>query len=263
MDFDLEISIQGPLVPGPEPLRVVYATDANLLFGAVANMSTMLMMGAEVPPVLTVGIGYPVGPDLAVWARRRIYDFSATPDEWMLGVLSSSPLFGGEVKAGGAPLFFRFMSEELWPWIAGRYHVSEDRTYVGDSMGGQFGIYTLFNHHGFFKRYVIGSPEISWDLPRCFDYEANYAAAHDDLNAVVFLSAGGSEHVLSPAFDPIMRPFFARANRAAHTVRMGELLASRHYPSLKLKTLIFPEETHFTVVYALIPHGLRYVFQAP
>ncbi|MBZ5565053.1 MAG: hypothetical protein LAP13_21860, partial [Acidobacteriia bacterium] len=171
-------------------------------------------------------------------------------------------LMAGEVKGGGAPLFFRFMSEELWPWIAERYNVSNDRTYVGDSMGGLFGIYALLNHHGFFRRYVIGSPWICWDYPRCFEYEANYAAAHDDLDAIVFLSAGGAEHVRSPALDPGMSAIFAKADTAAHTVRMGELLAGRHYPSLKLKTLIFPEETHFTVVFALTAHGLRYVFQA-
>jgi hypothetical protein len=262
MDFDFEISIRGPLVAGPEPLPVVYATDANLWFGAVANASTLLMIGAEIPPVLTVGIGYPAGTDMAYVLRRRIYDFSPTSDEWFLKILGSSPFFAGEVKGGGAPLFFRFMSEELWPWIAQRYNVSEGRTYVGHSMGGLFGLYTLFNHHGFFKRYVIGSAGILWDYPLCFDYEANYAGAHDDLDAIVFLSAGGAEDVLSAAFDPSMRELFAKADTAAHTVRMGELLASHHYPRLKLKTLIFPEETHFTVVFAHIAHGLRYVFQA-
>jgi hypothetical protein len=43
---------------------------------------------------------------------------------------------------------------------------------------------------------------------------------------------------------------------------MGALLASRHYPNLKLKTLTFPEETHFTNSFAAMAHGLRYVFRA-
>jgi predicted alpha/beta superfamily hydrolase len=262
MDFDFEISIQRPLVPSPEPLPVVYSTDANYVFGAVANVSALLMMGGEIPPVLTVGIGYPVGADIAFVMRRRLYDFAPTPDEWQLGVYSSSPVIGGEVKAGGAPLFFQFMSEELWPWIAERYNVSGERTYVGNSMGGLFGVYLLLNHHGFFTRYVIGSPWICWDYPRCFDYESDHAAGHGDLAATVFLSAGGAEHVLSRTLDPGLAKVFAKASTAAHTVRMGKLLASRHYPSLKLKTLIFPEETHFTVPFAIIGHGLRYVFQA-
>jgi len=262
MDFDFEISIRGPLAAGPDPLPVVYATDANLFFGTFANVSVLLMAGSEIPPVLTVGIGYPAGADLAYVLRRRLYDFSPTSDDWYLKIAGSSPHFAGDVNGGGAPLFFRFMSEELWPWIAKRYNVSRDRTYVGDSMGGLFGIYTLFNHHGFFKRYIIGSASILWDYPLCFDYEASYAAAHKDLDAVVFLSAGGAEHVLGLAVDPSMRELFAKADTAARTVRMGELLASRHYPSLKLKTLIFQEETHYTVIFALISHGLRYVFQA-
>jgi hypothetical protein len=262
MDFDFEISIQLPMTVGPEPLPVVYSTDANLFFGAAASMSALLMGGSEIPPILTVGIGYPVGADVAYVMRRRLYDFSPTSDERQLSAFASWPLITGELKGGGAPLFFRFMSEELWPWIAERYNVSADRTYVGDSMGGLFGVYTLFNHPGFFRRYVIGSPEMDWDFPRCFDYEANYAAGHKDLDEVVFLSAGEAERVLSATLGPAMATIFAKADRAGHTARMGELLASRKYPSLKLKTLIFPEETHFTVVYALIPHGLRYVFQA-
>jgi predicted alpha/beta superfamily hydrolase len=115
MDFDYEISIQGPLMAGPEPLPVLYATDANLFFGGVANVSTILMIGAEIPPVLTVGIGYPVGTDMACFFRRRIYDLSATSDESYLKVFGSSAQFAGKLKGGGALLFFRFMSEELWP----------------------------------------------------------------------------------------------------------------------------------------------------
>jgi predicted alpha/beta superfamily hydrolase len=262
MDFDFQIYVQPPPVEIDVPLPVVYSTDANLGFGFAANMTTMLLMGGEIPPVLTIGIGYPVGLDLEYVTNRRMYDFSPTSDAFQLGQLSESALTEGAVKGGGAPLFARFMQEELWAWVSERYKVTDDRTYVGDSMGGLFGIYTLFNHPGFFGRYVIGSPWICWDHPLCFDYEAAYAESHDDLEAVVFLSAGGAEHVISPAFDPHTTEIFNRADTEAHTVKMGEILAGRSYPSLRLKTLIFPEETHFTVPYALTAHGMRYVFQA-
>jgi ferri-bacillibactin esterase len=262
MDFDFEISVQGPPIEWPEPLPVVYATDANFGFGAIANMTWMMLMGGEIPPILTVGIGYPAGADVAYVTQRRMYDFSPTEDEWQLGLLSSSPVTTGEVKGGGAPLFIRFMRDELWPWIASHYNVADDRTYVGDSMGGLFGTYVLLNHPGFFKRYVIGSPWLCWNKPLSFDYEAAYAADHRDLDAVVFLAAGGAEDVLSPALDPGLVKIFEAAETEALTVRMGELLARRNYPSLRLKTLIFPEETHFTVPFGLIAHGLRWVFSA-
>ena len=262
MDFDFKIFIHKPMLDMGESLPVIYATDANFGFGFTVNMNDMLLLGAEIPPALTVGIGYSVeGNDLEFVTNRRMYDFSPTVDSFQTGQLSESELTSGNVKAGGAPLFFQFMEEELWPWISQNFNVNGDRTYVGDSMGGLFGTYVLFNHTGFFDRYVIGSPWICWDHPLCFDYEQSYADTHDDLDAIVFLSAGGAEHVMSPAFDPNATEIFNRADTESHTVKMGELLASRNYPNLKLKTLIFPEETHFTVPYALMPHGLRYVFQ--
>jgi hypothetical protein len=74
------------------------------------------------------------------------------------------------------------------------------------------------------------------------------------------LAAGGAEHELSPMLDPNVATIFKIANTAEHTQRLGALLASRKFPNLRLKTMIFPDETHFTVPFALIPHGLRYVF---
>jgi len=261
MDLDLEIRILHPPVAPPQPLPVVYATDANMSFGIAANVIPLLVMGGEIPPVLTVGIGYPVGADLTYVLRRRQYDLTPTTDAWYLKMFGSSPLFAAELKGGGASQFFRFLSEELWPWIAERYNVSGDRTYVGHSSAGLFGVYALFNHHGFFRRYVIGSPGLDWDNPLCFDYEAKYAAEHKDLDAIVFLSAGEGESVVRPTLDSAMAAAFTKANFAENTVRMGELLRSRNYPSLKLKTKIFEEETHFTMPSIYMPHGLRYVFQ--
>ncbi len=260
MDFDFEITVQSPPVEIPMPLPVIYSTDANFGGGFAANLNWMLMMGGEIPPAYNVGIGYPAGDDLEYVTARRMYDFSPNRDDWQLGQLNESPLTSIDVEGGGAPLFIRFMIEELWPWLESNYNVSDDRTYVGDSMGGLFGCYTLLNHHGFFKRYVIGSPWICWNNPLVFDYEAAYAEANDDLDAIVYLAAGGAEDVLSPAFDPNATEIFKVAETEAHTRRLGELLAGRNYPSLTLKTMIWEEETHFTVPYALMAHGLRYVF---
>ena len=178
--------------------------------------------------VLTVGIGYPAGDDLEYVTSRRMYDFSPNVDEFQIDHLNASPLTSMEVKGGGAPDFIRFMTEELWPWIESNYNVTDDRTYVGDSMGGLFGCYTLFNHHGFFNRYIIGSPWICWNNPLVFDYEEQYFGANADLDAVVYIAAGGAEDVLSPAFDPHASEIFKVADTEAHTRRLGETLASRN-----------------------------------
>ena len=257
MDFDFEISIQPPPFEWPAPLPVVYSTDANLLFGFMADATLTLLMGGEIPPVLNVGIGYPVGADLAYIQTRRMYDL--LPGN---GSAAASAPIATNPAGGGASLFMRVIVEELSPWVSANYDVSDDRTYVGDSMGGMFGCYALLKHHGFFDRYVVGSPWICWDPPLVFDYEADYAAENDDLDAVVFLAAGGAEDALSPMLAPTLVETFRAANTAEHTQRLGSLLAGREFPNLRLKTVIFPDETHFTVPFALIPHGLRYVFNA-
>jgi predicted alpha/beta superfamily hydrolase len=136
MDFDFEISVQGPPIEWPEPLPVIYSTDANFPFGFGANASLMLLVGGEIPPVLNIGIGYPVGADLAYVQTRRMYDLLPTKDDPQLGNRNASSPMTTEAQGGGAPLFMRFMVEELWPWVTANYNVSDDRTYVGDSMGG-------------------------------------------------------------------------------------------------------------------------------
>ena len=100
-------------------------------------------------------------------------------DEFQVGQLSEPDLTAEKVTAGGAPEFIRFMRDELWPWLTDNFNVADDRTYVGDSMGGLFGTYVLLNHPGVFSRYVIGSPWICWDHPLCFNYEEAYAEDHD------------------------------------------------------------------------------------
>jgi predicted alpha/beta superfamily hydrolase len=127
-------------------------------------------------------------------------------------------------------------------------------------MGGLFATYTLFRQPDAFARYVIGSPWLCWNSCVSERYEQDYAATHTDLKATVFLAAGADEAVLRPGFPAPMASMYREADTAARTRRLGEALTSRNYPSLRLTTRIFPEETHFTIPAILLAHGLRNVF---
>ncbi len=261
-DVDFQIYVQRPVFEGPNPLPVVISTDANYMFGAIADMSTMLLTGGETPPTLNIGIGYPPKYDGAFVLARRTYDFSPAKDPYHQRMLEESGIAAsGKLDAGGAPNFFRFVSEELWPWVKQHYKTSDDRTLIGHSMGGLFGFYVLFNHAGFFQRYAFSSPWLAWADPVCFDYEKTYAAEHKDLDAALFMASGDSEHVTTAALPPPMRELFVRADIEGRTKRMGEMLASRKYKSLRLKRVVGPDANHFTSMLALIPQGLRFVFR--
>ncbi len=233
VDLDFEISIKLPLSPTEQPLPVVFTTDANLSFAFMANLSDLLLLGGDMPQVLTVGIGYPVGSDLGYVFERRAKDLVERTDH------------EGPSHDGVAPLFLRFIREELWPWLSERFHVSDDRTLRGHSLGGGFALYALFHGEGFFKRFVAGSPD-DIDFPSRFaSYEQSYAADHDDLNAVVFLGAGDAES--HPRFE-------------TNASEIGAALTARDYPSLTVKTVIFPDDSHLTAAVVATTHGMRWVF---
>ena len=71
--------------------------------------------------------------------------------------------------------------------------------------------------------------------------EQEHAVQHSDLAATVFLSAAGALK------EPEKLP------------RLAEALKGRNYPSLKLETRVFEDDTRFTEPFAMISIGLRVV----
>ncbi len=158
---DFEISIFAPPPEAEGPLPVVYFTDANVAVGLAANIVNLLQVGAEIPPVRLVCIGYPIADDLARWARLRTRDFTPTTDAALESGLAA--MAGGEVHGGGASAFLDFLTGELRPWVEARYQVTDDSALIGYSDGGLFAAYTLLHRPSSFRRYVIGSPTLSWN----------------------------------------------------------------------------------------------------
>jgi hypothetical protein len=248
---------------GDKPLPVVYGTDANLSAGTYVNTIDGLFLGGEIPPVIFIGIRYKLGdsPDFMQFVTNRTREFAPTEDKENQKVMEKMTL--REVKGGGAEDFLKFLTTELRDWVSERFNVSDDTTYIGDSMGGLFGLYTLFHQPTAFKRYVIGSPWQDWDHPKTFEYEEDYAKNNKDLEAIVYMASGAEEHIIGPYLEqinPVMVEIFSAAKTAEYTQQIIDRLKSRNYPNLRLKGLILEEETHFTITGALFARGLRYVF---
>ena len=256
-----EITVAPPPAGTEGPVGVVYFTDATTRIGTAVETVRSLSTTGEIPPLLLVGVGYPVRAEEAPWLRLRTRDFSPSPSPDPAQYAALAETIGAEaVETGGAPRFLDFLADELQPWVRDRYDVSDDAVYVGNSMGGLFGVYTLFHRPAAFRRYVIGSPWLCWDPETATAYEPAYAADHSDLDATVFMAAGTDEAVLPPAQPPAGQSLFRAADTAAHTRRLAEALEQRRYPSLDLTWRIFPEVTHFTMSGILIAQGLRAVY---
>ncbi len=256
-----EITVMKPEDVSDEPLPVIYLTDANNSLGTGCDVVNLLMLGGEIPPVILVAVGYPLEGDFNNFIKLRTRDFSPSLCKWQTPMQAElAEMSVEDIACGGAPKFLNFLTTELREFIGSKYNISDDSTYIGDSMGGLFGVYTLFHKPDSFKRYVIGSPWICWDYPLCFEYEKKYSENHNDLSAVVYMATGGDEHILYPNLPDAIVPLFKDAKTEEYSREMFKLLESRNYPSLNFRGKILDDETHFTMVSSIIGKGLKSVF---
>ena len=235
---------------------VLYVLDADLIFGMVTETIRTLQLFQELPEMLVVGIGYPVSDfNEALGLRARDLTPTANDEwlsEWLEKVSESLAVPPESSGTGGAGNFLQFIHEELMPFVHSNYRANtEDKTIAGLSFGGLFALYALFHHPNTFNRYIINSPSVWWDDKITFTYEANYAAANSSLSAKVFMSVGSLEESED---DPDSSAMVTNMQKLAKT------LQDRGYDSLELKTHLFEDETHLSVVPAAISKGLRAVF---
>jgi predicted alpha/beta superfamily hydrolase len=225
---------------GVRPYPILYALDANAGFGTLVEGHRMMSLRKDLPDVLIAGVGYPV-EDFAETLEVRRRDLTPTPDR---DDLAEGPRSEEAPRSGQADEFLRFLREELFPTIEGRYHVdSGDRGLLGVSFGGLFAVYALFTDPSAFRRYVIGSPSLWWDDGVLFDM-AEAAEKHDYAGVRVFLSVGAEEE------DTVVRD----------VRRLAGILQSERFRNLRLRSCAFEGETHLSVGGATLWRGLKEVY---
>ncbi|WP_432412917.1 alpha/beta hydrolase [Rasiella sp. SM2506] len=65
--------------------------------------------------------------------------------------------------SGGSATFIQFLERELQPFIASNYKISEEKTIIGQSLGGLLAAEILLKKPNLFNNYIIVSPSIWWD----------------------------------------------------------------------------------------------------
>jgi predicted alpha/beta superfamily hydrolase len=205
---------------------VLYGGDADDAFN-LSEMTRLLGVGdPRYPEVISVGIAY--GVDWQSKENMRERDFTMAKQEGK--------------PSGGASAYAAFIRNELIPLIESRYRVKTgDRTLGGGSLGATFCAYCLFTQPDLFNRYVLLSPGLREDVYRL---EETYAAAHADLPAIVYISAGTLDSYCLP-----------------HAKRFYDLLQKRQYPDLRCTLDIFEDESHVSGAFMGYLKGLRWVYE--
>jgi predicted alpha/beta superfamily hydrolase len=178
-DYRIMVSLPEGDVPYTGGYPVIYVVDGNAFFPALhaAKRAQERLKGS-----IVVAIGYP--SDTPYDFNRRAFDLSPP-----------QPAERNDPPQGGQDVFLDFIEKRLMPKVNERFKVDQDqRSLVGWSFGGMFGIYTLFTRPALFQHVVAVSPSLWWrdrfllEPERVFTQQAHAGKlnlTHSSLSIVV------------------------------------------------------------------------------
>ncbi|WP_448568963.1 alpha/beta hydrolase [Thalassotalea ganghwensis] len=124
---------------------VIYLTDAWYSFQIASGATRFPMNSGKMAEAILVGISYEKG---SKGPSSRIRDYTPSTDKsWRF-------------ETGNASGHSQFIRDTLIPFINRHYRTNDQRTFVGNSLGGLLGAYLLFNQPETFTSYIIGSPSV-------------------------------------------------------------------------------------------------------
>ena len=255
---EYQVSVAVPLGydASTENYSVLVGVDANGQFGILVETARILRLGRQIPPLIVVGIGFPVGGYQTLSRPRRLFELTPTEIEGYVELLAASfPDIPPPEGSGGAPELLHFIVDDAMPFVDSNYRTeASGRTLYGHSAGGSFALYGLLRSAGAFSRFLIASPALWWDDRAAFRQEAAYAESREDLPAKAFFSVGlGESDELAP---PV------KSGRMVSNLRdYLEVLDQRDYQDFTWNAHFFEGENHQSVVGPSISRGLRYLYQ--
>ncbi|MDH3429857.1 MAG: alpha/beta hydrolase-fold protein [Gammaproteobacteria bacterium] len=128
----------------------IYILDGGELYPLLRSYHRYLRLGGEAPEMILVAISY--GSSDYENGNDRSHDYTAPSDEreyW-----------------GGAEEFQDFLGSELLPFIESTYRSRSDRRIIfGQSIGGQFILYTALTQPTLFWGHIASNPALHRNLP--------------------------------------------------------------------------------------------------
>ena len=256
--FEVSVALpQRP--PPPQGYPIFYVLDADTAFATLTDVARNQedLLG----PVVVVGVGYPSRAEMI----NRRFDLTLPTDVSRLP--PAGP--GGWGPVGGAEAFYHFLQEELKPQIQARTRIDSRRQALfGHSLGGLFVLHVLFCHPEAFAVYIAGSPSIWWgerellrEVP-AFIQRQN----HDATRRRLLLTVGGLEAALNPeerrASEALQLPGydveFRRMRMVDNAAELGRRLQPLGKRGLDVEFVVFPDETHNSVIPAYLARGTRF-----
>lgn len=246
---DYEVFVSLPASYESDPQRrypVLYVTDADYSFPILRQVTRRVNLdGPVIEDFILVGLSY-ARNEGGTASRSRDY----TP-------IPCRPESRCELTHGGGGAYQAYLKDAVLPFIEGRFRADPDaRVLLGHSYGGLLGAQILFTEPEMFQAYVLGSPSFWFGQRHIMTMEADYARTHTDLPAEVFMYIGAFE---TPGPTP---RHATRYDMVGDMQKMEQVLKSRNYPSLSIRSTVLPDEDHLTVAPAGFTRALMAVLPA-
>lgn len=254
-DYDHEILVALPRSYHVYPKRrypVLWSMDGAMVFALTSGVVNLYTVGRRMPEIIVVGVGHR-SEDGMLGLGNRTFDFFPPGSVWPDPDLGSRYMRGmGFNFEMALPFlsgdrFLDFLVDELRPSLAEKYRMADDHALWGHSAGGAFVSYALLARPGAFGRLIIGSGTNGLTIA----LEAEYAKDHDDLAAKVFIGMADGEINNTP---------LCAQRLVSRTTLLAENLRLRGYPNLDLRTRLYTDRDHFTVMPIIIGDGLQHVY---
>ncbi|MFN4296013.1 MAG: alpha/beta hydrolase [Brevundimonas sp.] len=233
---DYQVFVALPPGYDAEPNRrypVLYVTDADYAFPLLRQITRRVNLDEPmIEAFILVGLSYAVGEGGGA-SRARDYTPVAIND-----------------RTGGGAAYQTYLKTQVLPFIEGRFRADPARRILlGHSYGGLLGAQIMFSEPALFDGYILGSPSFWFGDHAMMRAEADYAQAHTDLPARVYMYIGEYE-----------TPGGGRRNNRYDMVgdnaRFEARLRSRNYEGLTLSSEVLNDEDHLTVAPRGFTHGL-------
>ncbi len=203
----------------------MYLLDGGHIFPMLSTYYQYLAFGEEAPDMIIVGISY--GADAFDDGNYRGTDFTAKAES--------------RAHYGGASMFQTFLKDQLLPHIEKKYRSDPAKRMIfGQSIGGQFVLYTAQTRPSLFWGHIASNPA----LHRNLEFFLQNLSPKTKTDSLLFVSSGteDDERFRVPA------------------VRWMEHWKQAPDKPWRLKTIDLPGHSHFSAAPAAFRAGLKWFF---
>jgi predicted alpha/beta superfamily hydrolase len=222
------VSLPGSYKRSVQKYPVLYLTDAQWQFDQTRSTAVFLARNGLLPEMIIV----------AVTNTDRTRDlYASRADFKQNGRTIPFP------TSGNADRFLEFFEKELIPWTEATYRTAPLRILAGHSAGGNFALHTMRVRPELFQAVIAASPWLGWDNRKELKELVPFLASADVKARALFFTCGDEGSDMKADLDALSSALRARKNT-----------------SLRWDSVIYPNETHDSVVIKSYYDGFRAIF---